>query len=166
MTAIENSIAARAAPVDPATGGDLAENAIVWIILAYSDEAEGADKLTKRANGGDLPDEDALPWFIAAYSDQVEASEQLKKRSEDVSQSSDIIALLVGAYSDEVEGADKLDKRAEDLSQSSDIIALLVAAYSDEVEGADKLDKRELARRAVKSKRAMTPKQVGIPNSD
>ena len=132
MTAIENSIAARAAPVDPATGGDLAENAIIWLIAAYSDEADGADKL--------------------------------ERRNEDLSQSSDIIALLVGAYSDEVEGADKLDKRDEDLSQSSDIVALLVAAYSDEVEGADKLDKRELARRAVKSKRAMSPKQVGIPN--
>lgn len=33
--------------VDSTTGGDLAENAIMWIILT-SDAAEGSDKLTKR----------------------------------------------------------------------------------------------------------------------
>jgi hypothetical protein len=70
--------------VDPATGSDLAKSAVVWIILTYSDEAEGADQLTKRE----------------------ELTEPLGKQS-------DVILIIISSYSDEAPGADKLDKRGQ-----------------------------------------------------
>ncbi|OAG09273.1 uncharacterized protein CC84DRAFT_1212722 [Paraphaeosphaeria sporulosa] len=134
-------ISTRGAPVDPATGSDLAENAIVWIILAYSDEAEGSDTLTKRE----------------------EPTEPLTRESE-------IILLLVKAYGDEVPEADKLDKRGlhelarraavpeEKLTNENEIILLLVKAYGDEVEGADVAKRGVTAKQMSAAKRALIQK--------
>ncbi|KAJ4360451.1 uncharacterized protein N0V89_001014 [Didymosphaeria variabile] len=132
-------ISTRAAPVDPSTGSDLAENAIVWIIAAYSDEAEGSDQMTKRT----------------------ESTEPLNKEAE-------VILLLVSAYGNEVpDAADKrglheLARRAavpeEALTNEAEVILLLVSAYGDEVEGADVAKRAATPMEMSAAKRAILQK--------